>query len=382
MQSELPLWTDPEGGLVATPPGEFVQRELTRRGWSQADLAAVLQRPLPTVNEIINAKRAVTPEMSVALGKAFGTPPELWAHREAAYRLSLVNQTDADTSHRARLYEMAPLKEMQKRGWISNTDSVAELDKELCRFLKIASVDDELGIHAVARKTFKSEEFSNAQRAWLMQAARIASVMKTRSFSPKSLENGLLELRKHAMHPERARFVPVVLAEMGIRFVIVEALPKSQIDGAAFFLEDNPDHPVIVLSLRYDRMDYFWYTLSHELRHIVHGDSLSLDANIVGEFKCEHLSEIEARADKEGVEWLVPKIEMDSFILRVKPYFAKERIIQFSRRMGVHPSIVVGQLQHRRIIGWTNHRDMLEKVNGHVTSTAMTDGWGSTPVKF
>ena len=86
MQQLLPLWVDPEGdaqGLLS--PGEYIKRELVKRGWGQADLATVLKRPLPTVNEIIRGKKGITPEMAVALGRAFDTSPELWAHREAAW---------------------------------------------------------------------------------------------------------------------------------------------------------------------------------------------------------------------------------------------------------------------------------------------------------
>lgn len=381
-QPELPLWTDPSGSSgPPLPPGKYIDAALKDRGWSQADLATVLGRPLPTINEIINGKRAILPEMAVALGRAFGTPPELWAHREAAYRLSLVNQIDPDTSLRARLYDLAPVKEMQKRGWIKNTDAVDEMQAELCRFFGISSIDDELELNALARKTFKGEDFTNTQRVWLMQAARMAGVLKVKPFTQQALERGFVELKKQASRPERSRFVPVILAEMGIRFVIVEPLPKSRIDGAAFFLDNDPQKPVIALSLRNDRMDCFWHTLIHEARHIVHHDPLSLDTNLVGELKQAAVNEIELRADTEAAEWLVPKADLDSFALRAKPYFAKERIVQFATRMGVHPSIVVGQLQHRGTISWKHHRDLLEKVGDHVTSTSMTDGWDKPALK-
>ena len=169
---------------------------------------------------------------------------------------------------------------------------------------------------------------------------------------------------------------------MGIRFVIVEPLPKSRIDGAAFFLDDNPAQPVIVLSLRFDRIDCFWFTLAHETRHIVHRDPISLDTSLVGELKFDAVNEIESRADSEAGEWLVPSSEIDSFILRAKPYFAKERIIQFASRMKVHPAIVVGQLQHRKVISWKHHKDLIAKINEHVVSTSMTDGWNKPSIKI
>jgi HTH-type transcriptional regulator/antitoxin HigA len=375
-ETQLSLWQDPSGDNgPPKPPGFYIEEELKTRGWNQADLATVTGRQLSTINDVINSKRGISPEFAVALARAFGTTPDLWAHREAAYRLSLVNQSDPDTAHRARLFQVAPVKEMQKRGWIQETDSVAEIEKELCGFLGVSSLDDELGFHAVARKTFKSEEFSSAQRVWLMQAARMAASLKVRTFTPQKLTEGMVELHKLAIHPDRARYVPVVLAEIGIRFVVVAPLPKSRIDGAAFFLDDIPSQPVIVLSLRNDRMDCFWHTLIHETRHIAHADALSLDTNIVGELKPSAPNEMEARADREAAQFLIPKDELDSFIIRARPNYPKERVAQFAARLKIHPSIVVGQLQHRQVIGWKNHRDLLSKVNEHVLTTAMSDGW-------
>lgn len=76
------------------PPGEFVRDELEARGWTQADLAVILNKPLPAVNEIIAGKKAITPETAQALGDAFGVGPEFWLNLESAYRLSLAAPSD------------------------------------------------------------------------------------------------------------------------------------------------------------------------------------------------------------------------------------------------------------------------------------------------
>src|SRR3954453_9085566 len=99
-------------------PGDFIREELERREWTQQDLATILDRPLPTVNRIIQGKHAVTPDMAMALGQAFGNGGEIWLQREVEYRLS---QSDVDTSdieRRARLFDIAPIKEMERRQWI------------------------------------------------------------------------------------------------------------------------------------------------------------------------------------------------------------------------------------------------------------------------
>src|SRR5205085_3773275 len=112
MRDELPLALGAPAAGPVPPPGEFIRAELAKRGWGQADLAKVVGRPLPTINEIIQGKRAIMPEMAVALGTAFGTGAMYWLQKESAYRLSLVEQTDPETERRARLFEIAPVKEM------------------------------------------------------------------------------------------------------------------------------------------------------------------------------------------------------------------------------------------------------------------------------
>jgi HTH-type transcriptional regulator / antitoxin HigA len=258
MQEMLPLWKDPEGDGQPLAPGEYIRRELIKRGWGQAELAAVIDRPLPAVNEIIKGKRALTSEMAVALGRAFNTPADLWAHREAAYRLSLVRSADSQTSKLARLYEVAPIKDMQRRGWINPDAQTAELlAAELIAFMGGDPLSEMQVPAALAKQTFSATEFSNAQRAWLIQASRLARQLNVRTYSHDALQTAMPALRKLAAKPELAAKLPIALAELGVRFVAIEDLPRTRIDGAAFFLDGDQMKPVVAISLRLDRMIQF-----------------------------------------------------------------------------------------------------------------------------
>jgi len=378
MEDELPLALGTAAAGPAPPPGEFIRAELEKRGWGQAELAKVIGRPLPTVNEIIQGKRAILPEMAVALGAAFGTGALVWLQRESAYRLSLVEQNDPETHARARLYGLAPVKDMERRGWIAPTRRARELDAELCRFFRVASLEEAPRLEASARQPGSAEEFTAAQRAWLFRAAQLAATVPARPFEPGRFEAGLSGLRALAGAADGVPRVPGALAELGVRFVVVEPLPRTRLDGAAFWLRE--DQPTIALSLRYDRIDWFWHTLAHELSHVRHGDRRSLDANLVGESRVEPAGEVEARAEREGAAFLIPPERLRSFILRTRPFYAKEKLVGFARRHAVHPGIVSGQLQHLKELGWDAHRDLLVKVREPLTRAAPTDGWGRAPL--
>ncbi len=378
-QLELPIFRDPEHDGIPLPPGAFIKKEIEKRNWSQSALAEILGKPLAAVNEVIKGKRAITPEMAVVLGNAFGQQPALWMHREAAYRMSLFSQSaDGDTVKKAQLYECAPVRDLQRRGWINpNAQTADELETELTQFLGYNPLtDDAKHLSALARKTFVSTDFSKAQRAWLLQAAHIARKTNVRPYDKTRIGATFTNLRRLAKAPENGAKIPILLAQDGVRLVVVEDLPGTRIDGAAFFLDDDRTKPVVVLSLRLDRMESVWYTLIHELRHIVNEDSLSLDIDIVGEGRDRLVSSMEKRADDEAADWLVEREQLRRFVLRAKPWFYKELIIPFAGRMGIHPSIVVGQLQHDGIIDWKRHADLRAKIRDHMLLTAMCDGYG------
>ena len=158
--------------------------------------------------------------------------------------------------------------------------------------------------------------------------------------------------------------------------MVVETLPKAKIDGACFWLDDNS--PVIAISMRYDRIDYFWHTVMHELGHVKNQDPMSIDNAILenpAEDADKPQSEIEA--DRFAVESLIPQEELDDFIVRLQPMYSKIRLLGFAALMNVHPGIVLGQLQYRGEISYARNRDLLVKIRNIVTATTLTDGFGN-----
>lgn len=359
-------------------PGDFIRQELEKREWTQADLASILGRPLPTINRILNGKHAILPDMAIALGMAFGTGPEIWSQREAAYRLSLADPVDDMIAKRARLHALAPIKEMERRQWIQPSASIEDLERELRRFFGVESFDDDPRIGAATRRSGDQEDLAPSQRAWCFRVRQLAKAHLVAEFKDSRLPQCQSELRKLAAYPVEASKVAKVLANYGIRFVVVEPLAGCKVDGVAMWLDS--DSPVIGLSLRYDRFDSFWFTLCHEFSHIRHCDEAPVDSDVNGAMMMptEMKSEMERRADREAAAMLIPPDEIDSFIKRVGPLYSKDKIVRFAHRIKIHPGVIVGQLQHRGEIGYHANREMLSKVRHFITPAAITDGWGST----
>lgn len=361
------------------PPGETLKDELEARGWTQTDLGEILGRPPRVVNEIITGKRGITPETAKGLAEALGTTAQFWMNLESAWQLSKVRDENGDVARRSRLYAKAPIKEMVRRSWIESSTNVEVLESRVLNFLSIKSLDQEVEFAHAARKGTSYEEVSPAQKAWLCRARQLARATTASRFIRANLEAGVARLRELLPNAEDVRHVPRILSEMGIRLVIIEPLAGTRIDGVCFWLDEHS--PVIALSLRYDRIDWFWFTLMHELEHVKAGDALHLDTDLVGEgaAKPEDKPESELRADRFATDSLITPRDLDSFIARIRPLYYKEKIRGFANRVGVHPGLVVGQLQFRGEISYAHNREMLAKVRNTITRAALTDGWGCSP---
>jgi HTH-type transcriptional regulator / antitoxin HigA len=363
------------------PPGEFIRDELEARGWTQQDLAQILDRPLVAVNQIITGKRAITPETAKGLASAFGTSADVWLNMESAYQLSQIKTEESDVSDRAKLYTIAPVGDMIKRGWIDGAHRVGALRNQLERFYNTDDLDKLRPLEVAARKSGSYAKTEPVQLAWYYRAYSLARSAPAAKYDRNALISALPKLRALTQHPENIERVPAIMSALGIRFVLIEALQRSRLDGAAFWLDD--DKPAVVLTLRYDRIDGFWHTLIHELIHIKNGDKRSIDADLVGGARGTEsegkLPELEERTNAEACNTLVSREKLDGFIFRTKPLYSKKAIIRFAQANEVHPGIVVGQLQHRREIPWTHSREMLVPVRHYLIGLALTDGWGHTP---
>ena len=365
-------------------PGEFLRDELEARGWTQGDLAEILGLSLRLVNEVIAGKRAITPETAKRLGEAFGTGAQFWMNLETAHQLSRTRVDQSAISRRARLFGMAPIKEMIRRHWLEQSDNINVLEKQVLDFFAIKIIDEEpKWLPHAARKSTAYAQVTAAQRAWLSRARHLARATSAKPFRDSLVDEALNRLRPLAHDPEEARRIPRILAECGIRFLVIEPLQQTRIDGACFWLDARS--PVVVLSVRYDRIDAFWHTLIHELAHVKNRDATSndwmLDVDLINDNRTagEERPEAEKKADEFAVNYLVPPEALEDFITRIRPLYSKKKIIGFASTIGVHPGIVVGQLQFRKEITYAQNREMLVKVREFVVQSTLTDGWGNFP---
>jgi HTH-type transcriptional regulator/antitoxin HigA len=360
------------------PPGVYIKAEIDARGWTQRDLAFILGQTEQQLSPLLSGKRAITPDMARLLGDAFDMPAQFFANLQSLYDLANAKQPDPAVRTRAILQATYPVRDMIRRGWIEDGEA-SLLQLQIDRFFEVANDDVSGKRVSFAAKRASYDETPPHQLAWVFRVRQLARQVDVAPFFAEKLRSSLVRLKHLMVDVEAVQEVPVILAEAGVRFVLVETLPNAKIDGVCTWLGENS--PVIGMSTLYDRVDNFWFVLRHEIEHVLRGhgksSAVGIIDHLVGDAASEdqNVDEEERVANFAAADFCVPKQKMDSFYARKHPYFSERDVIGFASLMQIHPGIAVGQLQ-RRLGRYDYLRKYQVPIRRHVLEHALVDGWG------
>lgn len=243
-----------------------------------------------------------------------------------------------------------PWNEIVKRGWVTKWKSRRERFEEMFVELARLELDSPIFSPAFLRETGRFRAHSNPNhysvQAWCMQVANLASDNPAAGiYISKSVTREFMrEVAFLSIHPDGPLQAREYLSENGISLVIEPHLAKTYLDGAAFRLSNG--RPVIGLTLRYDRLDNFWFTLMHELAHV----SLHLDEDMSKmffdelDFSVTDLDVFEREADKLAMESLIPSDMWESSDARFGQFSSDA--YQLADEARIHPAIVVGRIRY------------------------------------
>jgi len=261
-----------------------------------------------------------------------------------------------------------PYKEMIKRKWLDVPRGANPIERVKEYFLHAAGPQFATAFH---RKKMRSGNVPNeyALLAWqarILQRARSkieADEIGTFELDDRWLPE-LVQLTKSTDGPKRARDL---LAEKGIVLIVERHLPGSYLDGAAMLADGET--PIVGLTLRYDRLDNFWFVLMHELGHVF----LHLFGGLRFDFFDEEVGNdgnaIEVAADKFALDALIPEELWDQCLSRFA--LSEEAVKIDADILGIDPSIIAGRIRKERgnytilndLIGWDRVRSQLEEVS-------------------
>ena len=302
------------------------------------------------VSEVLAGKRPLSLAMIRALHEGLRIPLE-----------SLVAESPDDQPAEDIQWDRFPVRELLKVGWI--TDCSAPKGKRLsfadsksameAFFRPIGGVGYAIGVlHKTDRVRTAASSDRFALAAWAgyvrrrADSASIGGVFDSRAWGVDRLR----ELRNLSRYDVGPRLAIQFLDERGIAVVIAPHLKRTRLDGAAMLRSDGA--PVVALTLRHDRLDNFWFTLFHELMHVIlHLSGNRLDSSAERVFLDDldvtsDTSSVEKEADDAAREALVPAAEWDQS--SVKYVAAPATVSQLASRIGVADAVVAGRVRFER----------------------------------
>lgn len=326
------------------PPGDTLQEVLDERGMPQIDLARRTGLSAKHVNQIVKGNAAITAETAILLERATGVPADVWANLESAYQVDRSRAKDTERLS-ADLDWLAsfPVQELKKRGWIKGTAPAVDTLREICRFFGVADKTswEELWQRPTAyrrSKVFTSEP--GAVAAWLRIGEIEAAEIRCESFDKQALQARLNDLRSLTREAEPSVWFPKlreVGQEVGVAIVLEPEIPGARVVGAARWL--TQEKALVQLSLRHKWSDIFWFTLFHELGHLILHSKKDVFINDPGPH-----SGAEAEADAFAGQLLIPR----QFETRFSSLQTEADVRRFAAELGIGADIVVGRLQFEK----------------------------------
>jgi addiction module HigA family antidote len=339
-------------------PGDTVVDYLDFNAWTQRELARRTGLTPKTISEICSGKGPITPPTSLALEKVFRRPAHFWLNLqrqfdEAEARLRAREKSSPWKAWAAKF----PLKEMKKFGWIQNDPGGDDVDS-LLSFFAVSSPQSWGSVWSMTpvayRQTRKFRLSDEASAAWVRAAELSLVDLTIVPFDERRFRAALADVRAAT----RERFDEVIervrerCAAAGVGVALVPELPHTGVSGCAKWI--SSEKAMIGLSLRYRTDDQVWFTFFHEAAHVLlHRRDRpfvldNADEDLGDRVVDPEMQQVEDEANRFASDTMIPPGELTEFIRRKK--FDSDDIHSFSERVGIAPGIVVGRLQHDKVL--------------------------------
>jgi Zn-dependent peptidase ImmA (M78 family)/plasmid maintenance system antidote protein VapI len=327
-----------------SPPGDTIIGLLDEFGFSVEELGRRIGLPRSKTDKLLTGDVSIEDSIAHRLESTFNVSSKFWLSRDEVYQNFKRKSLEKQKGWLASL----PVSDMVKYGWIPRSNKNTNRFVDCLKFFNVSSINEwevnfSKSLSVAFRKslTFKTDPISVF--AWLNRAKSLSAEVKCYSWDRDMLIESIPLIRELTTEPEPSIFLPKlrqILADSGVAFVVVKTPTGCRASGATCFFEK--DKPTIVMSFRYRTDDHFWFTLFHEIAHLIlHCTNQELFIEGLGLTECESF-EIEANEFASNI--LIPK-EYRSELLSFKKRDWK-KVVRFAKKIGISKGIVLGQLQH------------------------------------
>jgi HTH-type transcriptional regulator/antitoxin HigA len=345
------------------PPGKLLEEYLQTMDISAREFARRCGRSAKLIVEIMSGKAPIEPETALQFERVLGMAADIWLNMEAAYRLHLATADESvRLSTETAWAKRFPIKELRKLGFLKESRTATDDVRQLLAFFGAGSVDAcrERFAELAAVSYRHSPSFKSTEEpllVWLRLGELQADEIKCGDFDRTRFLEALRAIRElttkaiHEFVPEIVRFC----AEAGVAFTIVKPLPGTALSGISRWL--SPRKALIQQSMRHMANDHFWFTFFHEAAHLLlHSrKTVFLDG--------KDYASADPKAEEEANAWathfLIPQVALQKLIDDFDG--SPAMVIEFARRQRIAPGIVVGQLQKRKIIHFSQMHELRER---------------------
>lgn len=359
--------------IVAFHPGYYIADVIEDMGITQAEFATRLGTNTKTLSYLLNGQANITNDLAKKLSAMMGTSPDVWLNLQSTYDKKLIEiQQAREFDEQAEIVKLIDYKYFVEVVGLPITKVIKEKIAYLCGWFKVSDLrimlkPDFLVNYRTGVSDVNEKNIINS-KAWIQTAINFSSRIETKPYDAEKLKAYLPELRSMTLQSPEV-FMPrmkEIFAECGVAFVLLPNLKNSGVNGAVKWIND--ERVVLAMNNRRLDADIFWFSLFHEIRHVLQRKIKTVFISY-GEKEMIELNEkLEEDADNFATNYLIPTTEFRKFA--PNKFTSDAEIVAFAKSIGVHPGIVAGRLQHERILLPNRCSKFKEKYDIKINHTA------------
>lgn len=343
----------------AIHPGRTVERTIEDLGMTQKQLAVRTGLSEKHISQIINGDSSITAETALLLANAIGGTASFWNNLDKNYKATLARiDQEKRLKSEEELLPNFPYSELAKLGKVKATKDRTERVFNLWKFFGVNSLSHIQVTEAIAyRRGYVIDIKEGFLAAWLrcgeMEANKI--IPELPEYNMAQLKRVLPQIRSLTadMPDDFFKQTQNLLSTAGVGLVAAAHIRGTKASGATRWINERP---IIQLSAYGRHADKMWFTLFHEIGHVLrHGKReqfISFDSGIK--------STEEKEADDFAAKTLIPDKEYMLFLNRQD--LSKASIRKFAKQQGIHAGIVVGRLKNDKVLPFSAMQDMHSKI--------------------